>query len=140
MNGRTAQHIVLAFLKYKCVQHARARVLSLHQMTQPKQISCSLRNVRNVILDLVNYNELTISIWDNGFHRLIYIFITQLKLYLYFIVILGSIHLLIYICLSQNYLLVIIIGRFILEYAYQKYILCPSINKFLIPYAHLLCS
>lgn len=57
MNGRTAQHIVLVLLKYKCVQHARAQVLSLHQMTQTKQISCSLRNVQNVILDLVNYNE-----------------------------------------------------------------------------------
>jgi hypothetical protein len=57
MNGRTAQHIVLALLKYKCVQHARTGVLSLHQMTQTKQISCSLRNVLNVILELVNYNE-----------------------------------------------------------------------------------
>ncbi len=76
MNGRTAQHIVLALLKYKCVQHARARVLSLHQMTQTKQISCSLRNVQNVILELVNYNEYNPSVYgDNDFHKLIYTFI-----------------------------------------------------------------
>jgi hypothetical protein len=57
MSRRTAQHIVLALLKYMCVQHARTGVLSLRQMTQTKQISCSLRNVLNVILELVNYNE-----------------------------------------------------------------------------------
>ena len=77
MNGRTAQHIVLVLLKYKCVQHARAQVLSLHQMTQTKQISCSLRNALNVILELVNYNEHNhqstgINRLQNQFHDLRY--------------------------------------------------------------------